>query len=464
MHRINFGFNQNQLVQRLFEFENGEGSSYSGLSDLQIGSDELVVETALILVQLPAADKYPVSVDMTITVTLFHKCGSATMFCANDTYARGMAQIVMVPGMLLEEYIIIMPFYLFIYIFFAICFLLLNIGPCDTTDICKNGGSCVITNNSHFTCVCPSSFTGQFCDEVQNPCMSYNPCGNGTCIAMSSFEYICNCPAGYTGQNCSDPTLTCTLGSCSNGVCSMEAEGVSICICNPGYTGEFCDERILDCNSSQIQCNGHGNYTTLGNRSYCECNPGWTGDWCQVSIDSCNINPCANNGTCLKTNETDFICLCIPGWTGATCCSQISPCEPNPCKNNGTCVSNCTTTGACSKQEHTCICQGGYAGDTCEDDDIKAKFCEQGSCANSGMCLEEYGPDISCVCTASFTGQKCETKVDICSCETVLERQIVYTIIGVMAVTVIALLVTLVLVLQYISKIKAKYNLNQQPR
>ena len=111
MRRINFGFNQNQLVQRLFEFENGEGSSYSGLSDLQSGSDELVVETTLILVELPAADEYPVSVDMTITVTLFHKCGSATMFCANDTFARGMAQIVMFPGMLF------VPFYLFIYLY-----------------------------------------------------------------------------------------------------------------------------------------------------------------------------------------------------------------------------------------------------------------------------------------------------------------------------------------------------------
>lgn len=89
-------FNQNQLVQRLFEFEHGQNNVYDATDDLQTNGSQAIVRTSLNLVELPAANEYPVDVDMTITVSLLYEESSA--FLTDDTSARGIANIVMAPG------------------------------------------------------------------------------------------------------------------------------------------------------------------------------------------------------------------------------------------------------------------------------------------------------------------------------------------------------------------------------
>lgn len=89
-------FNQNQLVQRLFEFEHGQNNVYDATDDLQTNGSQAIVRTSLNLVELPAANEYPVDVDMTITVSLLYEESSA--FLTDDTSARGIASIVMAPG------------------------------------------------------------------------------------------------------------------------------------------------------------------------------------------------------------------------------------------------------------------------------------------------------------------------------------------------------------------------------
>ena len=89
-------FNQNQLVQRLFEFEHGQNNVYDATDDLQTNGSQAIVRTSLNLVELPAANEYPVDVDMTITVSLLYK--ESSVFLTDDTSARGIASIVMAPG------------------------------------------------------------------------------------------------------------------------------------------------------------------------------------------------------------------------------------------------------------------------------------------------------------------------------------------------------------------------------
>ena len=89
-------FNQNQLVQRLFEFEHGDNNVYHAINDLQSNGSQTIVRTSLNLTELPAANEYPVDVDMTITVSLLYMVSN--MYFTDDTSARGIASIVMAPG------------------------------------------------------------------------------------------------------------------------------------------------------------------------------------------------------------------------------------------------------------------------------------------------------------------------------------------------------------------------------
>jgi hypothetical protein len=70
--------------------------------------------------------------------------------------------------------------------------------PCTALN-CLNGGTCVkLSNQGLYRCVCPSKFTGKFCQrEIINPCLD----GNGGCHSSSTCEFdsesqthICQCP------------------------------------------------------------------------------------------------------------------------------------------------------------------------------------------------------------------------------------------------------------------------------
>ncbi|MCF8258343.1 MAG: hypothetical protein K9J06_12380 [Flavobacteriales bacterium] len=87
--------------------------------------------------------------------------------------------------------------------------------PCDDVT-CLNGGAC-----NDGTCVCPTGFTGEFCQTVvvpPNPCENVNCGSNGECV-----DGTCVCDEGYEGANCGTVSRDKFLGtysvseSCTNG-------------------------------------------------------------------------------------------------------------------------------------------------------------------------------------------------------------------------------------------------------
>ena len=64
---------------------------------------------------------------------------------------------------------------------------------------CKNGGTCS-NHQGGYQCICVNGWTGTYCQENIDDCIS-KPCYNGgTCIDLVGY-YKCECPPGKTGKN-----------------------------------------------------------------------------------------------------------------------------------------------------------------------------------------------------------------------------------------------------------------------
>ena len=333
-------------------------------------------------------------------------------------------------------------------------------GVCEFVD-CQNGGICIDTISTHFTCQCPQGYAGATCNVVIDICQASRPCLNGNCTNIGGMSYTCSCDPGYTGQNCSEHV--CERVDCNHGVCESAAWNTT-CACDAGYTGRHCDTEINNC----TECSGNGNCTfdaSLG-VLYCECQPGVTGERCVTEVLHCSPNPCGNGGTCSEVGgEAD--CICAPGWTG-TYCETLLPnarsCNENRCFNNATCI-NCPPDKECLNGDFHCQCGPGFKGSTCSEDDPAINFCQSDSCANSGTCIEGYGQLVSCACSNEFTGADCAEPVDTgtnaeisCSNNLTVNENVIITIIcaatTVIIIGIIGCLVAVVLIVRYQTKVR----------
>lgn len=78
-------------------------------------------------------------------------------------------------------------------------------GACQSFP-CKNAGSCVDTGNNKFKCLCSSGYTGEFCEQVVDHCVS-NPCkNNGKCTSHTG-GYTCLCPDKIIDDCCCNGKL-----------------------------------------------------------------------------------------------------------------------------------------------------------------------------------------------------------------------------------------------------------------
>lgn len=116
---------------------------------------------------------------------------------------------------------------------------------------CMNGGVCSSLSGSQVRCLCPSNFTGEFCEKHINntgvcELAMGRTCKNGaTCVNIGVYEYRCKCPPEYEGRYCgkrSNYGICNVTKPCQNrGVCTnLKEDGGYWCKCQSGFTGVNC--------------------------------------------------------------------------------------------------------------------------------------------------------------------------------------------------------------------------------
>ncbi|PIK42630.1 hypothetical protein BSL78_20510 [Apostichopus japonicus] len=182
---------------------------------------------------------------------------------------------------------------------------------------CTNGSTCM-DGIDMYTCECPESFIGDFCEFMVMTNCSQDVCeNNATCVSKNNPSpgedgFTCECPTGYTGARCSYLVNYCENVTCQyGGTCSSNVMLQSHkCSCVPGFEGEFCETNIDDCGS----CQNGATCVDMINDYQCDCVPGFRGKDCDVDIDDCLSEPCLV-GNCTDL-VNDFTCNCPTGFEG----------------------------------------------------------------------------------------------------------------------------------------------------
>ena len=169
--------------------------------------------------------------------------------------------------------------------------------------------------------------------------------------------------------------------------------------CSPRFYGEFCNKT----------CSEHCTATACDKQDgSCECKVGYAGNPCTECPPNCDDTGC-----------NDFHChTCNPGFYGDFC--------------NKTCSEYCATT-VCDKEDGSCECKVGYAGNPCTEcpsncdrtgcnDDFHCHTCNPGFYGDfcnrtcSFHCIgNRCNIDGSCNCSVGYGGHPCEPCPKNCS-------------------------------------------------
>ncbi|XP_038056532.1 neurogenic locus notch homolog protein 1-like isoform X2 [Patiria miniata] len=115
-------------------------------------------------------------------------------------------------------------------------------GLCDTLP-CIPGCMSGYCNTSSGECVCSSGWGGDICDQDLRYCSSNQPCRNGgTCLDSEDGNYTCQCVLDFTGITCETATILhlCEEDCHNNGTCQEMERDVYQCQCSEGFTGTNC--------------------------------------------------------------------------------------------------------------------------------------------------------------------------------------------------------------------------------
>ncbi|KAK2171935.1 hypothetical protein NP493_1014g01001 [Ridgeia piscesae] len=74
-------------------------------------------------------------------------------------------------------------------------------------------------------------------------------------------------------------------------------------------------------------------------------------------VDECVSSPCQNGGNCTD-GVNEYTCVCVGGYVGDSCGRNVDECTSSPCQNGGNCSDGVNG--------YTCVCVDGYTGDECE--------------------------------------------------------------------------------------------------
>uniref|UniRef100_A0A7N8X194 Delta-like protein n=1 Tax=Mastacembelus armatus TaxID=205130 RepID=A0A7N8X194_9TELE len=258
-----------------------------------------------------------------------------------------------------------------------------------SSNVCGPRGRCVSQPTGNFTCICDPGFSGIYCHENINDCIS-NPCRNGgTCIdGVNSFQ--CFCPDGWEGRLCELNVNECKHNPCKNGGRCVDLVNDFYCECANNWKGKTCHSRESQCDPTT--CSNGGTCYDHGDAFRCACPPGWGGNTCNTAKNStCASSPCSNGGTCVGGGDT-FSCICKEGWEGPTCGQSQFFCIAF--YNGGICVDGVNW--------FRCECAPGFAGPDCR---ININECQSSPCAYGATCVDEIN-GFRCICPLGRTGAR----------------------------------------------------------
>ncbi|XP_072555256.1 protein jagged-2b isoform X2 [Paramormyrops kingsleyae] len=267
-----------------------------------------------------------------------------------------------------------------------------------SSNVCGPHGRCISQPAGNFTCACERGFTGTYCHENINDCLS-SPCNNGgTCIdGINSFQ--CFCADGWEGNLCDLDVDECSRNPCKNGGRCVDLVNDFYCECADGWKGKTCHSRDNQCDAGT--CSNGGTCYDHGDAFRCVCPLGWAGSTCNsAQNNSCASGPCENDGTCVGGGDA-FTCICKDGWEGPSCAQNADDCNPHPCYNGGICVDGVNW--------FRCECAPGFAGPDCR---INIDECQSAPCAYGATCVDEIN-GFRCVCPLGRAGPLCQEFIGI---------------------------------------------------
>ncbi|XP_078145607.1 protein jagged-2-like [Centroberyx gerrardi] len=267
-----------------------------------------------------------------------------------------------------------------------------------SSNVCGPHGRCISLPAGNFSCSCEPGFTGTYCHENINDCVS-SPCKNGgTCIdGINSFQ--CFCPDGWEGSLCDVDVNECSRNPCQNGGRCVDLVNDFYCHCIDNWKGKTCHSRESQCDSTT--CSNGGTCYDHGDSFLCSCPSGWGGSTCNTAKNStCDSGPCENGGTCVGGGDA-FTCICKDGWEGPTCAQNANDCNPHPCYNGGICVDGVNW--------FRCECAPGFAGPDCR---INIDECQSSPCIYGSTCVDEIN-GYRCVCPPGRAGPRCQDFIGV---------------------------------------------------
>ena len=115
-------------------------------------------------------------------------------------------------------------------------------------------------------------------------------------------------------------------------------------------------------------------------------------------LNGCVVN-CSDKGPCkFSLIDDKFLCLCSSVYLkGDACEIDTRACSSNPCLNNATCVDR-------SNLSFYCSCGEAYTGDFCES---RVDLCRNEACSGKGECYEAFRK-AKCKCFSMYYGDRCE--------------------------------------------------------
>lgn len=95
-------------------------------------------------------------------------------------------------------------------------------------------------------CECQPSFSGVYCESLNDPCTQKN-CFNGAVCNEIGDEAFCECLPGYEGDSCERqiPLDFCASSPCINATC-VNIEDDYECVCEEGVIGKRCHLKPCD--------------------------------------------------------------------------------------------------------------------------------------------------------------------------------------------------------------------------